>query len=45
MAWIELRRRRFVVYSRVDGAKAKGPSYAARPDAELFVKLVDLVGW
>jgi hypothetical protein len=34
MAWIEQRRRRFIVYSRVDGAKAKGPSYAERPDAE-----------
>ena len=45
MAWIEQRRCRFVVYSRVDGIKVKGPSYAERPDAELFVRLVDLVGW
>ncbi len=30
MAWIERRRRRFIVYSRVDGAKAKWPSYAER---------------
>ena len=45
MAWIEQRRRRFVVYSREDGVKAKGPSYAQRPDAELFVRLIGLVGW
>lgn len=30
MAWIE-QRRRFAVYTRLDGLKAKGPSYAARP--------------
>ena len=45
MAWIEQRRRRYVVYTRLDGVKAKGPSYAKRTDAELFAKLVDLVGW
>jgi hypothetical protein len=45
MAWIEQRRRRFVVYTRMDGAKAKGPSYAARADAELFVTLAERFGW
>jgi len=45
MAWIEQRRRRHYVIARVDGVKCLGPSYAERADAELFVRLVDLVGW
>jgi integrase len=45
MAWIEQRRRRYVVINRIEGAKVKGPSYADRADAELFVRLVDLAGW
>ena len=45
MAWIEQRRRRFVVHTRIDGAKVKGPSFPDRADAELFCRLTDLVGW
>ena len=45
MAWIELRRRRYVVIDRVEGVKAKGPSYDTRADAEAFLELVALAGW
>ena len=45
MAWIELRRRRYVVIDRVEGVKAKGPSYDTRADAESFLELVALAGW
>jgi hypothetical protein len=44
MAWIELRRRRYVVIDRVEGVKAKGPSYDTRADAEAFLELVALAG-
>ena len=44
MAWIELRRR-YVVIDRVEGVKAKGPSYDTRADAEAFLELVALAGW
>ena len=42
MAWIELRRRRYVVIDRVEGVKAKGPSYDTR--AKAFLELVALAG-
>ena len=45
MAWIELRRRRYVVIDRAEGVKAKGPSYDTRADAEAFLELVALAGW
>jgi integrase len=45
MAWIEQRRRRHVVIERIDGVKVKGPSYADREEAELFVKMVTMFGW
>jgi len=45
MAWIELRRRRYVVIDRVEGVKAKGPAYDTRADAEAFLELVALAGW
>lgn len=45
MAWIEQRRRRFVIKERIYDTKVTGPSFADRADAELFVSLVRRVGW
>ena len=45
MAWIELRRRRYVVIDRVEEVKAKGPSHDTRADAEASLELVSLAGW
>jgi hypothetical protein len=40
-----IERRRHDVLARVDGVKCLGPSYAERADVEMFLRLVDLVGW
>ena len=45
MAWIEQRRRRYCVITRIDETKVKGPTYADRADVELFVRLADEYGW
>jgi integrase len=45
MAWSELRRRKHVAHTRLDGRKIKGPSFDTREEADLFLRLVDLIGW
>lgn len=45
MAWIEKRRRRYCVITRVGQGRVKGPTYADRADAELFVRLANEYGW
>lgn len=45
MPWIEHRHRKHIPYTRLEGRKVAGPRYDDRDSAELFVRLVDRVGW
>jgi len=45
MAWIEQRHRKHVPYERTSGRKVSGPRFDTREEAQMFLRLVDLVGW
>jgi hypothetical protein len=45
MAWIEQRHRKHVPYERIDGRKVTGPRFDTREEAQMFLRLVELVGW
>jgi integrase len=45
MAWIEQRHRKHVPFERIDGRKVTGPRFDTRDEAQMFLRLVELVGW
>ena len=45
MPWIEQRHRKHIPYARIQGRKVAGPRFDDRDSADMFVRLVDLIGW